>query len=175
MGRHVDHRGGWTNFLAIAQETIAVAGLRDDDVVQAVSTEPKRFSPVSFRVSELMGRFAWSDWLNFVNSDWVRDLIYRAAGDWGNYLKAAMLRLQHAYHDVKVRGMNMAVTGNVPMAAGLSSSSTLVVGTLQAAIALNNFELTSRQFIDMCGEGGVVCGIAWRRRGPCGNLPGAAG
>ena len=153
MGRHVDHRGGWTNFLAIAQETIVVAGLRDDDMVQAVSAEPKKFSPVSFRVSELMGRFAWSDWVNFVNSDWVRDLIYRAAGDWGNYLKAAMLRLQHAYHDVKVRGMNMAVIGNVPVAAGLSSSSTLVVGTLQAAIALNNFELTSRQFIDMCGEG----------------------
>ncbi len=153
MGRHVDHRGGWTNFLAIAQETIAVAGLRDDDQVQAVSAEPKKFSPVSFRVSELMGRFAWSDWVDFVNSDWVRDLIYREAGDWGNYLKAAMLRLQHAYSDVKVRGMNIAVTGNVPMAAGLSSSSTLVVGTLQAAIALNNFELTSRQFIDMCGEG----------------------
>lgn len=153
MGRHVDHRGGWTNFLAIAQETIAVAGLRDDDTVQAVSAEPQRFSPVSFRVSELMGRFAWSDWINFVNSDWVRDLIYRTAGDWGNYLKAAMLRLQHGYNDVKVRGLNMAVIGNVPMAAGLSSSSTLVVATLQAAIALNNFDLTSRQFIDMCGEG----------------------
>ncbi len=153
MGRHVDHRGGCTNFLAIAQETIAVAGLRDDDMVQAVSAEPRKFSPVSFRVSELMGRFAWSDWINFVNSDWVRDLIYREAGSWGNYLKAAILRLQHAYNDVMVRGMNVAVTGNVPMAAGLSSSSTLVVATLQAAIALNNFELTSRQFIDMCGEG----------------------
>lgn len=153
MGRHVDHRGGWTNFLAIARETVAVAGLRNDDTVQAVNAQPERFSPVSFRVSELMGRFAWSDWLNFVNSDWVRDLIYRTAGDWGNYLKAAMLRLQHAYHDVKVRGMNVAVIGNVPMAAGLSSSSTLVVATLQAAIALNNFDLTSQQFIDMCGEG----------------------
>jgi len=28
-----------------------------------------------------------------------------------------------------------------------------VVATLQAAIALNNFELTSQQFIDLCGEG----------------------
>ncbi len=153
MGRHVDHRGGWTNFLAIAQETIAVAGLREDDVVQAVSVEPRKFHPVAFRVSEIMGRLAWSDWINFVNSDWVRDMIYRAAGDWGNYLKAAMLRLQHGYADVMVRGMNLAVSGNVPIAAGLSSSSTLVVATLQAAIALNNFDLTSRQFIDMCGEG----------------------
>jgi N-acetylgalactosamine kinase len=47
----------------------------------------------------------------------------------------------------------MALSGNVPIAAGLSSSSTLVVATLQAAIALNNFDLSSQQFIDLCGEG----------------------
>lgn len=153
MGRHVDHRGGMTNFLAIDRETIAVAGLRDDNDVVAVNTQPARFKPVRFNVSELIGRFAWSDWLNFVNSDWVRNMVYIQAGDWGNYLKAAMLRLQHRYQDVRVRGVNMALCGNVPIAAGLSSSSTLVVATLQAAIALNNFDLTSQQFIDLCGEG----------------------
>ncbi|HBO43757.1 MAG TPA: hypothetical protein DD670_07465, partial [Planctomycetaceae bacterium] len=153
MGRHVDHRGGSTNFLAIDRETIAVAGLRDDNNVVAVSTQPRRFKPVRFNISELIGRFAWSDWVNFVNSDWVRNLLYGAPGDWGNYIKAAMLRLQHQYQDVQIRGLNLAIHGNVPMAAGLSSSSTLVVATLQAAIALNNFELTSRQFIDLCGEG----------------------
>jgi len=153
MGRHIDHRGGVTNFLAIDRETLAVAGLRDDDAVVAVNTQPGRFKAVEFRVGELMGRFAWSDWLDFVNSDWVRNLLYAAAGDWGNYLKAAMLRLQHRYQDVRVRGLNLAISGNVPIAAGLSSSSTLVVATLQAAIALNGFDLTSQQFIDLCGEG----------------------
>ena len=153
MGRHVDHRGGMTNFLAIDRESIAVVGLRDDGDVVAVNTQPAKFKPVHFNIAELIGRFAWNDWLNFVNSDWVRDMIYVSAGDWGNYIKAAMLRLQHRYQDVRVRGINMAITGNVPMAAGLSSSSTLVVATLQAAIALNNFNLTSQQFIDLCGEG----------------------
>ena len=153
MGRHVDHRGGMTNFLAIAHETLAAVGIREDNDVVAVSTQPKKFKPVGFNISELIGRFAWSDWINFVDSDWVRDMTYRAAGDWGNYIKAAMLRLQHGYQDVKIRGVNMALSGDVPIAAGLSSSSTIVVATLQAAIALNNFELTSRQFIDLCGEG----------------------
>ncbi|NLE40021.1 MAG: NTP transferase domain-containing protein, partial [Pirellulaceae bacterium] len=97
MGRHVDHRGGSTNFLAIDRETIAVAGLRDDNNVVAVSTQPRRFKPVRFNISELIGRFAWSDWVNFVNSDWDRNLLYGAPGDWGNYIKAAMLRLQHQY------------------------------------------------------------------------------
>ncbi|MBN2295567.1 MAG: NTP transferase domain-containing protein, partial [Pirellulales bacterium] len=153
MGRHVDHRGGSTNFLAIDRETVVVAGLRDDNNVVAVNTEPRKFKTVEFNIPELIGRFAWSDWVNFVNSDWVRDLLYSAAGDWGNYIKAAMLRLQHQFQDIQINGLNMAVNGNVPIAAGLSSSSTLVVGTLQAAIALNNFDLTSRQFIDLCGEG----------------------
>ncbi len=153
MGRHVDHRGGTTNFLAIDRETIAAVGLRDDDNVVAVNTQPGKFKPVEFNVPELIGRFAWSDWLNFVNSDWVRDMVYVSAGDWGNYIKAAMLRLQHRYQDVRIRGINMALSGNVPIAAGLSSSSTLVVATLQAAIALNGFDLSSQQFIDLCGEG----------------------
>ena len=153
MGRHVDHRGGLTNFLAIDRETVAVAGLRDDDSVVALSTEPKKFKPVEFNIAEVIGRFAWSDWVNFIDSDWVRNMLNNTQGDWGNYIKAAVLRLQNQYQDVKVRGLNMAVHGNVPIAAGLSSSSTLVVATLQAAIALNNFELTSRQFIDLCGEG----------------------
>ncbi|MHC4398064.1 MAG: GHMP family kinase ATP-binding protein [Planctomycetota bacterium] len=152
MGRHVDHRGGWTNFLAIDRETLAVVGLREDDQVLAVNAEPKRFKPVEFGISQLIGRFAWSEWLNFVRSDWVREMVYHA-GHWGNYIKAAVLRLQHGYQDVKIRGINVALMGNVPAAAGLGSGATILVAILQAAIALNNFELTSRQFIDLCGEG----------------------
>jgi N-acetylgalactosamine kinase len=153
MGRHVDHRGGMTNFLAIDRETIAVVGLRDDDEVVAVNTQPGKYRPVRFKISELMGRMGWSDWLDFVNSDWVKNIVYVSAGNWGNYIKAALLRLQHRYQDVRIRGINMALAGNIPVAAGLSSSSTVVVATLQSAIALNNFDLTSQQFIDLCGEG----------------------
>jgi N-acetylgalactosamine kinase len=153
MGRHVDHRGGYNNFLALDKETLAVAGLREDNNITAVNIEPRKFKPVKFNISELIGRFAWSDWINFVNSDWVKTMLHSSAGNWGNYIKAAILRLQHRFTDIKVRGMNLVFYGDVPIAAGLSSSSTIVVATLQAAIALNNFELTSTQFIDLCGEG----------------------
>jgi N-acetylgalactosamine kinase len=153
MGRHVDHRGGYNNFLAIHRETIAAAGLRPDDRVVAVNVEPRKFPAVEFSIAEVIGRFAWSDWLNFINSDWVRNLLRTTAGEWGNYIKAAVLRLQNAYQDLKISGLNIALFGDVPIAAGLSSSSTIVVATLQAAIALNGLELTSQQFIDMCGEG----------------------
>ena len=153
MGRHVDHQGGCTNVLAIDRETIAVAGIRADNNIVAVNTEPRKFKPVRFNISELIGQFTWTDWANFVNSDWVKNMLRTTAGDWGNYIKAPVLRLQHQYKDIKIRGLNLAVTGNVPIAAGLSSSSTIVVAALQAAIALNNLELTSRQLIDLCGQG----------------------
>jgi len=130
-----------------------VAGLRAAGDVVAVNTEPRRFGPVEFSIPQLIGRFAWSDWWNFVNSDWVRSMLQGAPGDWGNYIKAALVRLQHRYQDVTIRGLNLAICGNVPIAAGLGSSSTLMVATLQAAIALNNFEITSRQFVGLCSEG----------------------
>ena len=163
MGRHIDRQGGFNNFLALDRETIAVAGVRKDNNVIAVNTRPKQFKPVRFNISEMIGHFAWSDWDNFINSDWVRDMLANTAGDWGNYIKAAMLRLQHRYQDVKIHGVNLAVSGNIPIAAGLSSSSTILVATLQAAIALNNFALTSQQCIDLCGEGQWFVGS---RRGP---------
>ena len=153
MGRHVDHRGGFVNFLAFNRETIIVAGIREDNNVIAVNAEPKKFKPFQFNISELIGRFAWSDWINFINSNQVRDMLYSTAGHWSNYVKAAVLRLQHQFQDFKINGLNLAVYGDVPIAAGLSSSSTLVVAALQAAIALNNFELTSQQFVDLCGTG----------------------
>jgi N-acetylgalactosamine kinase len=49
--------------------------------------------------------------------------------------------------------MDCAVTGNIPMAAGLSSSSALVVASAELSVALNGFDVTPQQLVDLCGEG----------------------
>ena len=49
--------------------------------------------------------------------------------------------------------MDIVVSGNIPPAAGLSSSSSLVVGVAEATIALNRLETFPAQFVDLCGEG----------------------
>jgi galactokinase len=49
--------------------------------------------------------------------------------------------------------MDILVSGNIPPAAGLSSSSSLVVGVAEATIAANRLKTFPAQFVDLCGEG----------------------
>jgi len=51
-------------------------------------------------------------------------------------VKAALLRLQQSFRQVRILGFDAAVTGDIPQAAGLSSSSSLVVASAQVAEAL---------------------------------------
>jgi N-acetylgalactosamine kinase len=153
MGRHVDHRGGFVNVMAINREVVFVAAGRQDDVVRLVNTDRKNFPDKEFRIADMLGGLAWEDWLHYVNSRHVQQMVIHSHGDWSNYVKAAVLRLQEGNRQVQVLGMDCAVTGNVPMAAGLSSSSAVVVAAAEAAVALNQFDLTPQQFVDLCGEG----------------------
>ncbi len=153
MGRHIDHRGGFVNVMAVDREVIVVASPRDDDIVRLVNADRRQFPRQEFRIAELIGAMAWDDWLSYVNSEPVIRMVRRSAGDWSNHVKAAVLRLQQQYKDVRVLGMDCAVAGNVPMGAGLASSSALVAAVAEAAVAINRFDVAPTQFMDLCGEG----------------------
>jgi len=159
MGRHVDHRGGSVNVMAIDREVIVAAAPRDDDVVRLINIEPKRFGRKSFRIGDLVEALAWDDWLSYVNSAGVRELIRTNPDDWSNYVKAAVMRLQQRYTDVRMLGMDCAVGGNIPTGAGLSSSSALVVAAAEAAVAINRLDVSPVQLADLCGEGEWFTGI----------------
>ncbi|MBI5821617.1 MAG: NTP transferase domain-containing protein [Verrucomicrobia bacterium] len=153
MGRHVDHRGGYVNVMAINREVVIVASVRQDDTVRLVNADSQQHPDKEFRIAELLGGLTWENWLHYVNSQRVQQIVLSSQGDWSNYVKAAVLRLQESNRHVQVLGMDCAVSGNVPMAAGLSSSSAVVVATAAAAVTLNQFDLTAQQFVDLCGEG----------------------
>ena len=153
MGRHVDHQGGRCNLMAIDREILAVACPRQDDRVRLFNADEGTFGSREFRLGELVAQLTWDDWLSLVNSDAVRRMIAEAAGDWSLYVQAALLRLQKQFPESQFRGMDLVVSGNVPIGAGLSSSSALVVATAEAAVAINGLEVQPRQFVDLCGEG----------------------
>jgi N-acetylgalactosamine kinase len=152
MGRHIDHRGGRTNVIAISDEVVFVAAPRDDDRIELRNTG-EQFVDSGFSIGGEMSQLDWGDWIVCVNSPQTLRLLKGSEGDWAHYVRAAIFRLQSHFGDRKLRGMNVAVCGSVPVGSGLSSSSAVVVATGDAAIALNNLPVQPEELVDLCGEG----------------------
>jgi N-acetylgalactosamine kinase len=153
MGRHVDHQGGNCNLMTIGYETLMAVHPRNDDMVCLHHVDEDTFDSTSFSISELVSDLPWDDWLSLVNSKKLNSLISDYGVDWSHYIKAAVLRLQKKFINQRLRGMDIFVTGNVPMAAGLSSSSSLVVGAADATVAVNKLDTFPAQLVSLCGEG----------------------
>ena len=172
MGRHVDHRGGHVNPMALNVETLMVAQPRDDDEVVAHNVEgvfpPRRFcigeEIPSNKIRDL------SEWDAWTMSKFRERQAAGTDKDWVNYLKAAAVYFQDAVRDVgnglravpcaeerhgvrSLRGMNVMVDGNVPRSAGLASSSALFIATAEALLHLNGVAFEPREFVEHCGRG----------------------
>ena len=175
MGRHIEHRGGSTNMMAIEARTTMVVAPRADDTVTIANLDPA-FTPAAFRISdylpyprrprrEALASSAGSArgdahgtvpmtaaWLTFLDTPAIRADLEASRGHWVNYVKSAVLRFQLTT-DAPLVGMDVMASGDIPVAAGLSSSSAIVVATAEAVVALNALNLTTRAFVDLCGEG----------------------
>jgi N-acetylgalactosamine kinase len=153
MGRHVDHRGGNVNLMAIDREHILVARRRTDTTVRARNSDAHTFDDLEFNVDELLRQVRLDDWREFVDSEAVVEMVRDLRGNWGNYLKAPMLRLQQQFKDRYIHGVDCVVSGDIPMAAGLSSSSALVVAMAEALALTNHLDVSPHELVDLCGEG----------------------
>lgn len=161
MGRHIDHQGGHCNLMTIGYENLMVVHGRQDDKVCLYNLDMERFGERTFSIGDLVKDLPWDDWLSLVNSEKVSRMVRAYGGDWSQYVMAAVLRLQKKFTNTKLRGMDIVVSGNVPMAAGLSSSSSLLVGAAEATIAVNQLDTFPAQFVDLCGEGEWFVGGRW--------------
>ena len=153
MGRHIDWQGGHCNLMAVNQEVIMAVAPRADDRLEIRNVQPDRFPDASISLGRLVSELDWDDWLSCVNSQELQRRLRQAAGHWSIYIEAAMLRLQMEFRQQMLLGMDMVVNGNIPVAAGMSSSSALVVSAAEAAVSLNGLDLMARQFVNFCGEG----------------------
>jgi len=153
MGRHVDHRGGCVNLTAIDREHILVARPRKDALVRAHNFDADTFEDLEFSADDLLRQVRLDQWRDFVNSEEVLKMVSDLQGNWGNYLKAPMLRLQEKFRDRRIHGVDCVVSGDIPMAAGLSSSSALVVAMGEALVLTNGLDVTPNDLVYLCGEG----------------------
>ncbi len=130
-----------------------VVSPRDDDRIEVRNVDPQQFPNASISVGRLVSQLNWDDWLSCINCEELERHLRQSAGRWSIYIEAAMLRVQMAFRDRLLQGMDLLVHGNIPVAAGMSSSSALVVSTAEAATALHGLEVTPNQFVNFCGEG----------------------
>jgi galactokinase len=117
IGEHTDYNGLAVLPMAIQFRVYVAFRRRDDTTVQVTSTAPG-FEPHTFTLVDPLPPYP--------------------LGDWGNYVKAACQTLLRAVGAMP--GVDATIHSDVPVAAGLSSSSALVVA---CAVAL--LEASGRQ------------------------------
>ena len=180
MGMHVDHRGGYVNPIAI-KDVFFVVQPRGDDQVRMCNADRALFPSSSFRISRELPSRKIEDWDAWTHQQLAVRRKLGTDGHWSNYVRAAVLYLQHVHtradgsFEPVLSGMNMAVKGTVPIAAGLSSSSAMVVDAMEACARVNALSIEPLQMVEMCrlaewyvgtrGGGGDHAAIKCGRKG----------
>ena len=136
IGEHIDYNGGYVFPCAIDLGTYAGIRLRDDEKINLVSTD---FSP-------------------HVQID-TNNLQYNKDHAWANYPKGVLYKLGKIN-----QGFDMLITGDLPQAAGLSSSASICVLAAFAFNEIYNFGKTLTEIALLCQNVendyiGVNCGI----------------
>ena len=145
-GVHIEHRGGFVNYMAVDKEAIFIVQPRTDDKVIVRNVNP-HYSPVEFSISRELPLEKRGHWLNYIQSIQIQQ------GHWGNYIKGGVLVLQDYHKDLPLKGMNILVDSSIPMGSGLSSSSSLVVGSILSTIKINQLHLSDNALVELCGKG----------------------
>ena len=158
MGRHVDHQGGCCNLMALDREIVMAAAPRDDDRINLWNAEAAAYPYCTFTIGELTADAGWEQWLRALDTQFIQRLVAPGGGDWANYAKAEAVRLQQRFEHRRLRGMDAYVCGDIPVAAGLRSSSALLVATADAMIELTALNVRMNEFVDLCGEGAWFVG-----------------
>ena len=153
MGRHVDEVGGFINVTSVDYEALLVASPRNDDLVRLVRAGERGRGRREFAIGREIAALGWDDWLTYIRSERVREMILQARGDWANIVRAAAVRLQQHFKTQRLRGVDAVVQSTIPLAAGLGASSAMLVAVSEAFVALNGLEISPHQFVLLCGEG----------------------
>lgn len=158
MGRHVDHQGGHCNMLAIEPDVYVMAGAGSRGLLRLRNVDGAKFAASDVPLDELLVGYRGGDWTSYVGSSAVRDRARAASGAWHYYMQAALARLAAAAEEGPSPanghspGMDAVVAGNVPVAAGLSSSSAVVVAGMEAALELFGLDVAAERLVTLCSE-----------------------
>jgi galactokinase len=137
IGEHIDYCGLPVLPMALRRSVHVAFRPRADREMRLVNRDPG-FAPSSFAVSE--------------------HIRPAAAGDWSNYARAATRALADRFPDL--RGVDALVESDLPIAAGLSSSSALVVAVALAMLHANGVTVAPLELMELLARGERFVGTA---------------
>jgi galactokinase len=126
IGEHIDYNGLSVFPMAIQRHTVVMFRPRSDAWVHIANTDPQ-YPARSFELGQTIDQ--------------------HATGDWGNYVKAAGQALARRYQTL--RGLDALVGSRIPIAAGLSSSSALVVASALAITLANGISIPPLELAEL--------------------------
>jgi len=136
MGEHIDYLGLSVLPMALQRSISLTLRGRDDDLVQ-IANRDGSFGSRSFALNLPIQLFE--------------------EGDWGNYVKAAARGLLEKFGSLG--GVDVAVESTLPIEAGLSSSSALVVGVALAMLTANGIEVEPLELADLMASAERYVGL----------------
>ncbi|MEY3634634.1 MAG: galactokinase [Pseudomonadota bacterium] len=141
IGEHTDYNDGFVLPCAIGPANMVAISKREDDTVDVVAADLDN------------ARDAFS-----VQAPPERNL----KQPWADYVRGMTFALQNA--GLAVSGAKMAIAGNLPQGAGLSSSAALAVAVGKAHLALNGIDIDNSRLAQIaqkaeCDFVGTQCGI----------------
>jgi galactokinase len=145
IGEHVDYNNGPVLPCAIDREIIICLKPASKGMIQ-ISNVDAQYPVVSFSVEEKIKPFEKGHWGNYVKAG--------AKGILDHAIKSSLLSKD------RVSGFDAIVSGTVPQAAGLSSSSTLVVGAAMAMLKVNELHLSNLKIAEICASAEHFVGTA---------------
>jgi galactokinase len=141
IGEHTDYNDGFVLPCAIGPANMVAISKRDDDRVDVVAAD---FDDArdSFALTPPPER--------------------NSSQPWADYVRGTLLVLQNDGH--ALNGAKIAIAGNLPKGAGLSSSAALAVAVGKANLALNGIDIDNRRLAQIaqkaeCDFVGTQCGI----------------
>ena len=156
MGRHVDHQGGDVNMLAVNRYLYAAAAPREDSNFKFTNIDPENYADFELDLREAP---LWEDgdWHDFVDSPEVIKF-RKSLPLWCLYLAGVIFRLNKEFGD-SLPGLNICCGGDLPAAAGLSSSSALSLSMVLASCELLGRSFEHAHLIQLSSESEKVIGL----------------
>jgi N-acetylgalactosamine kinase len=138
IGEHTDYNGYPVLPLAIERDILVCMAGREDDQIHLANVQDE-FGERIFSIRDAAVPFN--------------------QGDWGNYVKAAIVGLVE-WIGTAPRGFNAVFDGTVPLAAGLSSSSSMVVAAALSFLTANRFNMDKIQLAEILAKAELFVGTA---------------